>query len=1109
MPCEGVTGIPLFFFGARWQHSIAPILRDKFTNTTVVDNWDTSVGAPATIPPYERWTPDLSPGSCDVHHCVDGGAPCAAWVLPLVANTFSHTPGDQVNFSVMHKKGFKNVQASRCWNGRFGYLDIESSGANDTWIPCDSGASAVAYRSAKTSALQTRYTQIDISASWEWVHNEWDGPPESTTPTTTTKDQSASVTQVITHGILNTTALALTPNTSQDEPLGEFPQNAFAALAIGFKHFGNVVSDMIAGTITDVTSFAWTATSYTQSNSFQVETITWDIGAGTFNRTVQQNFPDGGGYLNILVESYTLSETSLSYSKVEYNRIGDPGPAQGMIIDQKTTTVTGTLSGAISAADIYADIKTLLSQWDLTDDALYPWRTDLKVNVAPLVNRDELLTTEFDSTGFYLRNYGVPVVDPLGNTIGDPDWEGNTGYTLNPNPQTGTYRTAIDFAGHNSATPVDIQITPNFPHTKAAVTYTVIGGSFPPGVSMDAGGHITGPIGDDGHYGVTIEASCGIAAASGVILGGPKPAGYQDYFDFRFADMRGCCQRPGDGSQTWEWYQLGWGQSLSTFNSNTGCGLPLNATQWNNWFQAINKPAGAWIFYADKGDYFGSGCVSSTGLSGAGDAGNVVAQKWAEILDLWPSQNFAMPAGDAKFWFDETRVCCATNVSGSGVGSVWALIDSLTGVAPVFIIGPDDYWGGPCVGGFYQIAGWDGTNVTLGAKKFDVPSNWKSKSDVGAIDLGSGAKTDADFCFGPLRWIDKPSLLGRVAITPHSDLSCTLASPQPAFGMDSATHQEQIDIYDASMTLIVANTTATRVDDSNFSLDTFYPNAAWIQIHGSPKYYMNDGNPKGDFVKLDWTSDFRSFNEAGRLNGINGCDGVTPIGGGPTTNAGGGPIDSATQFASFNQTQCCLPFVPCAPKVVCITPNGESFANGHTYDFPLTFALDEAYGSKWWGYILPIMTDLFWQQPHRPCNIATCARWIMDGGTCAENVEGFCPGDDGYVSDEETPPPIYYFAHAPQVEARLSVPSSSDFCSHAYGPDQNEGGPALPASIQIGWLSPVTNITGDVALPPTPPGVTDDGTPGGYAGPWELHRAMCEAAVGGCRFNYTLPGCDS
>ncbi|HWC60492.1 MAG TPA: hypothetical protein VHC44_12420, partial [Verrucomicrobiae bacterium] len=230
----------------------------------------------------------------------------------------------------------------------------------------------------------------------------------------------------------------------------------------------------------------------------------------------------------------------------------------------------------------------------------------------------------------------------------------------------------------------------------------------------------------------------------------------------------------------------------------------------------------------------------------------------------------------------------------------------------------------------------------------------------------------------------------------------------------------------------------------------------------------------------------------------NDCSGA-PVTGLPTTNAGGGPVGSATQFASFTQTAACLPFVPCAPKVVCISPNGETFQNGITHEFPSEFVCDEQYGSKWWAFVQSTMTDLFWQRPHRPCNIEPCAKWTMDGGTCAEDAEGSCPGDDDFVPGESEPPE-YFFGHAPQVEARLALPTN-------YGSAQNESAPALPDGIQIGWLSPVDHSTGEIAYPPEPPGAAQErGTPAGAATAWDLHGTIC-AHSSGCRFNYQLPAC--
>src|SRR6185312_9544821 len=125
----------------------------------------------------------------------------------------------------------------------------------------------------------------------------------------------------------------------------------------------------------------------------------------------------------------------------------------------------------------------------------------------------------------------------------------------------------------------------------------------------------------------------------------------------------------------------------------------------------------------------------------------------------------------------------------------------------------------------------------------------------------------------------------------------------------------QVDLYDATMTAVATNITATRVDDSHFTTAAAYPGAVWVQIHGSEKYYVNDTDPKGAFAVMQWTSDFRSYGEYGRLTGQLDCDGAQVAR--PTENAGRGPVDAATQFTSFSQTQGCLPFSTCTPKVVC------------------------------------------------------------------------------------------------------------------------------------------------------------------------------------------------
>jgi hypothetical protein len=136
---------------------------------------------------------------------------------------------------------------------------------------------------------------------------------------------------------------------------------------------------------------------------------------------------------------------------------------------------------------------------------------------------------------------------------------------------------------------------------------------------------------------------------------------------------------------------------------------------------------------------------------------------------------------------------------------------------------------------------------------------------------------------------------------------------------------------------------------------------------------------KGDYVLLEWISDFRSFGESGRLGAVVDCDSA-PVDA-PTTNRGGG--DVANLFRDFIQTAGCVGFGTCGSRVVCISPNGESFINGETHDFPDEFEADETYGAKWWGYVQQTMTDLLWQRrialQHRNLCPLENGRWQLPG----------------------------------------------------------------------------------------------------------------------------------
>jgi len=227
-----------------------------------------------------------------------------------------------------------------------------------------------------------------------------------------------------------------------------------------------------------------------------------------------------------------------------------------------------------------------------------------------------------------------------------------------------------------------------------------------------------------------------------------------------------------------------------------------------------------------------------------------------------------------------------------------------------------------------------------------------------------------------------------------------------------------------------------------------------------------DSEPKGDFVYVSWMSNYRDFAEKDRMCGQYagrdmGCAGIGP---GICMDVGGSSISPLRWNQSqhgmdrdvieFNAVQSCLPFIPCCPSVLCISPSGENFTNGRTFAFPDAFGLDERYGAKWQAAFVQHMVDPLWEPPHKPCvegdtdNHPTNCAWSEDDGSCAE---------DNCAEEGDTAEGTLYYAQRPWVEARLTVP---------------DGAPALSAGINFGSLT-LAELDAAIApdgnvLPPPP-----------------------------------------
>jgi hypothetical protein len=1064
LPC---TGTVLCGNGPRFQNARADENNIAvFIYDAQVPNWDTEVGG--NIPPYERYA-DNSGGTCESNDCVGGAAPCDPWIgapgsiyynlmdppptpvyyqpyvlteavivsggsgyhvgdllgltggttssyipplgisynvsaqlmvtavdgsgaitavaitspgsyqtLPGSPNVLTEGSGSGAtcditfqlqteNISTCQKIGFKNVQAKRQWHGQPGFF---WGGSEVLDYCCTDNANVTFYWGESLDAPQTKYTTLEWDCK---VHADSSGGFPSFDD-----EFSGSVSVDPNSGVLTVNSYVPGDTSSPDSAQewfagsvsGGYGYNVFGdaydwASYISFPYGTGIDGGTLSCTdsgITDNAGEGQPPWAYSE----------WSSSAGSFTGTQYALYNYVGDEAYDMYQTVTISDSSMTFELMFNMGVQNEDGSW----PYHTTTITVTLSGSNTADDLLSDINTLLDEWDLTDDAVYPWRNDAYTSTAPLVMRNEYPGNIAPSAAY---GFDTSYVDP------------------------------------------------------SSYIY------------------------------------------DGSIIGSPLAAGFQQYFDFYYTDWQNCF----NGSET-VGYILGWGHLNNLYNF--GVDVPRTATHWTTNDIAWQMTGGAWIFYNCNTAW--SSCV--TGGSGTWPAGaQLIAQKWAETKVPFPSQNFFRPAADDRFAYDESNVYTIASITGSGMGAEIYLLDSAE-CSVESSLSPTGLWGGQSVGGFYEVTG-NGNPFTLGTLVYNVPSDWSTESG------------DAAIAFGKLRWstgdvsTDPPAILGRAGVTSVAEYEGSPSVTEittgaiPTLGMNPSS-ADSVDIYDASMTHLAGNVPVTRIDDSHFTVNvdlSTIQNAAWIQSYGSPAYYWNDAYPKGDYVYTDWTYWPRLICEPQRINQIvadcssdDTCD--CPSGGltiycFPFFNP---VLDEADDFThAFTQEAACLPFQPCNPSVLCISPNGESFENGTTYDFP-TIYLDEQNGSGWYAEFQQVMVDVLYEGAHWPAQDligvdTTCVpatfQWLEDDGSCQVDTDT-----------------VSYFAHGPLVEARLTLPDNG-------GSSHDEDAPGLPSGISLGWSSPAGLTTdcespaSDVLFPPGPNGY-------GLQGPlpiWFIWAAEC------------------
>jgi hypothetical protein len=434
MPCEAVAGKPLYFLGGPFQHALAPAFADKFLNTTAVSNWNTVVGG--LIGPYERFTQDLSgANSCESHSCNPDGAPCSAWLRPFPENSFAHTEGDKVNLAQTRKTGFKAVQARRLWHGALAWTSGDAS-CPDTF--CNDHS----YQSYQPDADQAKYRTATYDVH---VRNSFNAGEDAGGYLNADKTGSRTVNPEsgeITSDLITTQTAAQNYGGSIGVQIyfytnGGAGYNADEGVTtLTFAKGGATVLDSLdndlhcgfprvrADAEGDLSGFISLWNSIAFGGGSEINPF---VSTGLPPLTDPNNYSASStGTLNAGNTTWTCdlqfsrSPTTASWD-VTITQVDIPGA------EDNTWHYYGTitLSGELSSATVYSDIKTLLAYWPLDDDLLYPWRADTKVSVAPLVSRLE--NSPATPLGF-----NTSTVDDLTAPINDAD--GNAPFSASWSP---------------------------------------------------------------------------------------------------------------------------------------------------------------------------------------------------------------------------------------------------------------------------------------------------------------------------------------------------------------------------------------------------------------------------------------------------------------------------------------------------------------------------------------------------------------------------------------------------------------------------------------------------------------------------------------------------
>lgn len=398
-------------------------------NTTDIKSWLSALPEPdascgAALPSGSIPEPRQDNGSED---CFDPGSSCGSnetglgpWPYPYPAQTFE-TDTEATPVNVCGKHGFKVVQAKKYWNGRYGF--VSDYVATPKLVTSKFKQYSVSTQIVEGATEDQKTWDSGGNQTYhEWANLNIDGQASSSQNLTAGGIQNCSGSASPSSGSGERhQRFALHPEYDQDFnywALGSAPgilvQTGYQALIdAGFEtYFVNQNTQKMKDSCSINSDrnivripFLWNGNFYEgPANGF----ADWlagfnvdDTGTGISKPVYEWEVSVYSNKLNYSISEFNVTEKEINfkiYAQYDFStkiyKVDpelDPIPENGYLFNQLETHYTGTYHGNAKLDEEYTsqqcqkDCIALLNEWDMTDDTVYPWRTDSNCGVAPMV----------------------------------------------------------------------------------------------------------------------------------------------------------------------------------------------------------------------------------------------------------------------------------------------------------------------------------------------------------------------------------------------------------------------------------------------------------------------------------------------------------------------------------------------------------------------------------------------------------------------------------------------------------------------------------------------------------------------------------------------------